>query len=163
MDAFATIHPLDAEDASIVTRIKEAVRSTKGARWTVEARPQYDAIMERVQPPADVAFESGALGGIPGLWIRPASSRLGEAILHLHGGWFVSGSAGAYRHLVGHIAARAGTAVFVPDYRLAPDRPFPAAVDDALSAYRGMDDAGIHRIAITGDSSGGNLALVPAA
>jgi len=66
----------------------------------------------------------------------------------------------AYRHLVGHIAATAGARAFVPDYRLAPEHPFPAAVDDALATYRGMDDRGIRRIAITGDSAGGNLALV---
>ena len=79
----------------------------------------------------------------------------------MHGGWFVSGkSATAYRHLVGHIAAKAGTSAFVPDYRLAPEHPFPAAVDDVLATYRGMDGIGIRRMAITGDSAGGNLALV---
>jgi len=55
---------------------------------------------------------------------------------------------------------RAGTSAFVPDYRLAPEHRFPAAVDDVLATYRGMDDSGIRRIAITGDSAGGNLALV---
>jgi acetyl esterase/lipase len=113
-----------------------------------------------VSPREDVTFESAAVGGVPGVWVRPASSRSDEAILHVHGGWFVSGSATAYRHLVGHIAARAGTKAFVPDYRLAPEHPFPAAVDDVLAVYRGMDDSGIRRIAVTGDSAGGNLALV---
>src|SRR4029077_8676992 len=94
------------------------------------------------------------------LWVHPASSRSGEAILHLHGGWFNFGSAKAYRHLVGQIAARAGARAFVPDYRLAPEHPFPAAVDDALACYRGIEASGIRRIAITGDSAGGNLALV---
>ena len=160
MQAFVTIHPLDAEDASTIAPIMTGARTSKGAPWTVEARPQYDALLERVQPPDGVTFESGAVGGIPGLWVHPASSRPGEAILHFHGGWFVAGSARAYRNLVAHVAAGAGTKAFVPEYRLAPEHPFPAAVDDALSAYRGMDETGIRRIALTGDSAGGNLALV---
>ena len=116
--------------------------------------------MERVSPRDDVTFESATVGDVPGVWVHPASSRSDEAILHVHGGWFDAGSATAYRHLVGHIAARAGARAFVPDYRLAPEHPFPAAVDDVLATYRGMDDSGIRRIAVTGDSAGGNLALV---
>ena len=158
--AFIAIHPLDPEDASAIIPIRTAARFAKGVRWSVDARIQFDALMERVSPRTDVTFESGTLGDIPGLWVHPASSRSGEAILHVHGGWFSSGSAKAYRHLVGHIAARAGVRAFVPDYRLAPEHPFPAAVDDVLATYRGMDDSGIRRIAITGDSAGGNLALV---
>ena len=154
------IHPLDPEDASMIARITTAARSQKGARWRIEARPQFDALMEGVSPRDDVTFEAATVGDVPGLWVRPASSRSDEAILYLHGGWFNAGSAWAYRHLVGHIAARAGTRAFVPDYRLAPEHPFPAAVDDVLATYRGMDESGIRRIAITGDSAGGNLALV---
>jgi epsilon-lactone hydrolase len=153
-------HPLDPEDASMISRIEAAARPYKGLPWRIEARKQYDALMEGVSPPDDVTFESATVGGVPGLWVHPASNRPDEAILHVHGGWFNAGSAKAYRHLVGHIAARAGTRAFVPDYRLAPEHPFPAAVDDVLATYRGMDDGGIRRIAITGDSAGGNLALV---
>jgi len=144
----------------MIARITSAARAQKGARWQVEARRQFDALMEGVSPHDDVTFESGTVGDVPGLWVRPASSRSDEAILYLHGGWFCAGSAKAYRHLVGHIAARAGAKTFVPDYRLAPEHPFPAAVDDALAAYRGMADSGIRRVAVTGDSAGGNLALV---
>ena len=154
------IHPLDPEDASTIDRIGTAARTYKGVRWRIEARKQYDALMEGVSPRGDVTFESDTVGGVPGLWVHPASSRPDEALLHFHGGWFNAGSAMAYRHLVGHIAARAGTRAFVPDYRLAPEHPFPAAVDDVLATYRGMDDRGIRRIALTGDSAGGNLALV---
>ena len=153
-------HPLDPEDASMIARITAAARTQKGARWRIDARNQFDALMESVPPPDDVTFESATVGDVQGFWVHPASSRSDEAILHVHGGWFVSGSATAYRHLVGHIAARAGTRAFVPDYRLAPEHPFPAAVDDVLATYRGMDDSGIRRIAVTGDSAGGNLALV---
>jgi monoterpene epsilon-lactone hydrolase len=128
--------------------------------WRIEARKQYDALLEGVPPHGGVTVEPGTVGGVPGLWVYPASSRSDAAILHLHGGWFHAGSAKAYRHFVGHIAARAGTRAFVPDYRLAPEHPFPAAVDDVLATYRGMDESGIRRMAITGDSAGGNLALV---
>ena len=158
--AFVSVHPLDSEDAATISSITTAARAAKGLRWRVEARAQFDALMERVPPPDGVIIQSGTVGDIPGLWVDPASSRPGEAILHLHGGWFHAGSARAYRHLVGHIAARAGARAFVPDYRLAPEHPFPAAVDDVLATYRGMDDSGIRRIAVTGDSAGGNLALV---
>src|SRR5207302_165466 len=112
-----------------------------------------------VLPRDDVTFEADTLGGVPGLWVHPANWRLGEAIVHLHGGWFNFGSSKAYRHLVGHIAARAGTRAFIPDYRLAPEHPFPAATDDALACYLALAPRGVHRIALTGDSAGGNLAL----
>jgi monoterpene epsilon-lactone hydrolase len=157
------IHPLDPEDAATISQIEAAVRPYKGAPWRIEARPQYDALLEGVPPRGDVTFAPDTVGGIPGLWVHPAASRPDEAILHLHGGWFSAGSATAYRHLVGHIAARAGAKAFVPDYRLAPEHPFPAAVDDVLATYDGMDHQGIRRIALTGDSAGGNLALVLAA
>ena len=156
---FVVIHPLDPEDAAFTTALRAMVSSTKGVvpRGT-EGRAQFDALMERVPPRDDVTFEAGALGAIPGIWVCPAKGRLDEAIVHLHGGWFNFGSAKAYRHLVGHIAARAEARAFIPDYRLAPEHPFPAAVDDALACYRGL--AGVRRIALTGDSAGGNLALV---
>jgi len=158
--ACVTIHPLDPEDASTIVSIRTAARRTKGVRWSIDARPQFDALMERVSPRDDVTFESGTVGDVPGFWVQPGSSRADEAILHVHGGWFNAGSAKAYRHLVGHIAARAATRAFVPEYRLAPEHPFPAAVEDVLVVYRGMDESGIRRLAITGDSAGGNLALV---
>ena len=154
------IHPLDPADAAMIDRIRTATRAQKGVRWKIESRPQYDALLEGVAPSAGVTFEPGTVGDVSGVWVHPPSRRSDEAILYLHGGWFHAGSARAYRHLVGHIATRAGTSAFVPDYRLAPEHPFPAAVDDVLATYRGMDDSGIRRIAVTGDSAGGNLALV---
>ena len=153
------IHPLDPEDAAITAALRTMVSSSKGARPGIEARGQYDALMESVLPRDDVTFEADTLGGIPGLWVHPGDWRSSEAIVHLHGGWFHFGSAKAYRHLVGHIAARAGARAFIPDYRLAPEHPFPAATDDALACYQGLAERDVHRIALTGDSAGGNLAL----
>jgi len=160
-EPFIAIRPLDPEDASAIAPMRAALRAAKGLRAeTGNARAQFDALMERVPPPGGITFETASVGDVPGLWVHPASIRSGEAILHLHGGWFNFGSARAYRHLVGHIAARAGARAFVPDYRLAPEHPFPAAIDDVLACYRAIEESGVRRVAVTGDSAGGNLALV---
>src|SRR6266404_2467000 len=157
---FVAIHPLDPEDAAITAAMRAMISSVKGARPGINAREQFDALMESVVPRDDVTFEADTLGGVPGLWVLPADWRSGEAIVHLHGGWFNFGSAKAYRHLVGHIAARARARAFIPDYRLAQEHPFPAATDDVFASYRGLAERDVHRIALTGDSAGGNLALV---
>jgi len=83
--------------------------------------------MESVLPRGDVTFEADTLGGVPGLWVHPAIGGQARRSSNLHAGWFNFGSAKAYRHLVGHIAARAGERAFIPDYRLAPKYPFPCA------------------------------------
>jgi len=153
-------HPLDPEDAPITAAMRAMLSSAKGARAGVETRGQFDALMEGVLPREDVTFKADTLGGVQGLWVHPADWRSSEAIVHLHGGWFNFGSAKAYRHLVGHIAARAGARAFIPDYRLAPEHPFPAATDDVLACYQGLAERDVQRIALTGDSAGGNLALV---
>jgi monoterpene epsilon-lactone hydrolase len=157
-DAVVT-HPLDPDDQPIVTAMRVMASRAKGKSAGVGARAPFDALMQSVLPRNDVTYEAGTVGGIPGLWVHPTYSRSDEAILHLHGGWFNLGTAEAFRHLVGHIAARAGSRAFIPNYRLAPEHPFPAAGNDVLASFRGLDAAGIRRIAITGDSAGGNLAL----
>src|SRR6266581_3658127 len=126
------VHPLSPEDAPGATALRASV----------------------------VAFAADTVGGISGWWAKPARPRKGAAIIHLHGGWFNLGTARAYRNFVGHIATSAGADAFVPDYRLAPEHRFPAAVEDVEACYRGLVDKGINKIAVTGDSAGGNLALV---
>jgi len=114
--------------------------------------------MNRVAPPEGVIYQADVVGGVSGWWCRPAGALPGLAILHLHGGWFNWGSAHAYRHLVGHLALRAGACAFIADYRLAPEHPFPAALEDAHSCYEGL--LGLtDKVAVTGDSAGGGLAL----
>jgi monoterpene epsilon-lactone hydrolase len=151
-------HPVTPEDAAIVDAIREQSRGAKGALRGIEARRPFDALMEQVAARADVTYESGVVGGIPGLWVRVRSSASESALLHLHGGWFNFGTANAYRNLVAHIAARAGADAFVPDYRLAPEHPFPAAIADVIACYRALA-LDKRRLIVTGDSAGGNLAL----
>jgi monoterpene epsilon-lactone hydrolase len=131
----------------------------KGRLQGVAARAPFDSIMERVIAPENMVYEADSVGGIPGWWARPKDGRPNQAVMHIHGGWFNFGSAKAFRHLAGHIAASVSTAVFVPDYRLAPEYPSPAAVEDVRACYFGLVDQGLSRIALTGDSAGGNLAL----
>jgi epsilon-lactone hydrolase len=153
------VHPLDPADAPITAAIRAMSSAGKGAPPGPGARAQYDGLIGSVAPRDGVAFEADTIGGVQGAWVIPEGSRAGDAILHLHGGWFNFGTADAYRNLVGQIAARAGARAFIPNYRLAPEHPFPAAVEDALACFQALAGRDVHRVAITGDSAGGNLAL----
>jgi acetyl esterase/lipase len=155
-----TVHPVTQKDSVAANALRGAVAGFKGKLSGAAARGPFDDVMERVQAPTDVTFEADTVGGISGWWARPARSQKGAAIIHAHGGWFNFGSAHAYRNLVGQIASRAGTDAFIPDYRLAPEHLFPAAIMDVEACYRGLADKGFKKIAVVGDSAGGNLALV---
>jgi monoterpene epsilon-lactone hydrolase len=152
-------HPLIAGDREVVAAIRTQAEPIKGTMSGPDARDAYDAIMEQTPDALDVAYERGEVGGVPGIWCRSQGAGSDVVILYLHGGGYVLGTAQAYRHLAGQIATRANANAFVPDYRLAPEYLFPAAVDDALAVYRGLVAAGAYSIAIVGDSAGGGLAL----
>jgi acetyl esterase/lipase len=132
----------------------------KGGVTGPSAREPFDELMEKTPAAEGVTYEKAEVGGVPGGWCRPGGGAAATAILYLHGGAYVAGSAHAYRHFVGQVAARANVAAFVPEYSLAPEHPFPAAVDDAQASYRGLVEKGFGNIALTGDSAGGGLALV---
>jgi acetyl esterase/lipase len=135
------------------------VEPNKGKLLGIAARVPFDDVMEHVAAPAGVVYEAGRVGGVSGWWCRPEDARPHQAVMHIHGGWFNWGSAQAFRHLAGHIAAQTRAAVFVPDYRLAPEHPFPAAAEDIQACYLGLTERGFSKVAITGDSAGGTLAL----
>src|SRR3989475_2718089 len=155
-----TVHPLSPEDSLGATALRASVAAFKGKLAGTAARAPFDAVMERVAAPAGVTFEADTVGGISGWWAKPARRRKGAAIVRVNGGWLTLGTASAYRNFVGHIASSAGADAFVPEYRLAPEHRFPAAVEDVEACYRGLVDKGIDQIAVTGDSAGGDLALV---
>jgi monoterpene epsilon-lactone hydrolase len=157
---WSVIHPLSEKDSAAVTALRPVVAPLKGKLAGTAGRGPFNDIMERVAVPEDVTFEAAKAGGLSGWWAKPAEARKQAAIIHVHGGWFNWGTAQSFRNFAGHIALSAGTDVFIPDYRLAPEHPFPAAVRDLEACYRGLVDNGITKIALTGDSAGGNLALV---
>jgi len=114
------------------------------------------------RPPRDATFEPGICGGIPGEWFRArAPEPTAPTFLYLHGGGYCTGSPATHRAVTGHLAVRCAARVFAPDYRLAPEHPFPSAVDDAAAAYRGLLGEGVASgdIVIAGDSAGGGLAV----
>jgi monoterpene epsilon-lactone hydrolase len=158
--SWSSVHPLDPADAAFMAGLRPMVEPNKGRLQGVAARAPFDGIMGHVAAAAGVTYRADTVGGISGWWCLPADAQPGTTILHLHGGWFNWGTAAAYRNLVGHIAARARTTAFVPDYRLAPENPFPAGVRDVEACYHGLVALGFRAIALSGDSAGGNLALV---
>jgi acetyl esterase/lipase len=104
-------------------------------------------------------YREGIIGGVAGEWVE-AGGVPAATLLYLHGGGYIACSPLTYRPLTGAFATR-GFRVFAPDYRLAPEHPFPAAVDDGLAVYKAMLDAagGADRLCIAGDSAGGGLVL----
>jgi acetyl esterase/lipase len=108
----------------------------------------------------EVVAETPDMVPVPGDWIHPVGYTYRGIVLYLHGGGYVGGSPWTHRGFTSKLAMRAHVGVFVPEYRLAPQHPYPAALDDALTAYRTMLDRGVppERIILAGDSAGGGLA-----
>jgi len=110
---------------------------------------------------ADVKREPIQAGGVPSEWVSAPGADQGRAVLYLHGGGYVIGSINTHRALAARLSRAAKARVLVIDYRLAPEHPHPAAVEDAVAAYRWMLSTGLKptRIAVAGDSAGGGLTV----
>lgn len=126
-----------------------------------ELRRLDEFAIRNQRTPAGTEIDLVEAGGVPAEWVCARGARPDRAILYLHGGALVMGSPATHRELAARVSAVTGAAVLVPDYRLAPEHPFPAAVQDAIATYRWLLDGGFmaERIAIGGDSAGGGLAL----
>jgi epsilon-lactone hydrolase len=110
---------------------------------------------------SDCTAEPVSAGGVPGEWVSAPGADPGRNVLYLHGGGYTIGSIKTHRCLAGWVSRAAKARVLIIDYRLAPEHPFPAAVDDSLAAYRFMLDSGVKpaRTVVAGDSAGGGLAV----
>jgi monoterpene epsilon-lactone hydrolase len=153
-------HPLVEEDRAVVSAMRARVAPFKGKMGDPGARGAFDEVMEQTPDVPGVTYGPKEIGGVAGIVCTPRAPRPATAILYLHGGAYLLGSPTAYRHLAGQFAARLNATAFVPEYRLAPEHPFPAALEDATAAYRGLVDQGVRKIVIVGDSAGGGLSLV---
>jgi monoterpene epsilon-lactone hydrolase len=156
-EAVAAAQSVGGELAARIMRLWAPVLAVATDQTSIEAlREVFEGFLAETPMPPEIAVRPVTAGGVPAL-------ALGDepAILYLHGGGYVLGSAYGYRPLVGALVSAAGTGALVPDYRLAPEHPFPAAVEDALAAYRWLVDrrGGASSVALAGDSSGAGLAL----
>ncbi|WP_266065164.1 alpha/beta hydrolase fold domain-containing protein [Brucella intermedia] len=152
-------HSLHPADRAEMEKMRAYLAQQPKLTISPETKGIYDAFMASILPAVGVTFEQEVIGDIPGWWCKPGSAEPEAAIIHFHGGAYVVGSAEAYRPFVSHIAAGTGMAVFIPDYALAPERPFPAAFHDAGAVLDGLHRQGFRKLALTGDSAGGGLAL----
>lgn len=125
-----------------------------------EKRAMFDAQMEAIPLAEGCTIESLDLSGVPAERITHTGAAPGKALLYLHGGGYVYGSLQSYRHLVSRFAVAAHVTAYHLDYRLAPEHPYPAALEDAMSAYRRILASGVapENLVVAGDSAGGNLA-----
>ncbi len=126
-----------------------------------ETRAGFEQMAGLFPVDADVKCEPVNAGGIKAEWVTAPGADTGRAILYLHGGGYVIGSINTHRSLAARLSRASKARVLVIEYRLAPEHPFPAAVDDSVAAYRWMISTGLKpaRIAVAGDSAGGGLTV----
>ncbi len=126
-----------------------------------ERRARIEHITRRSNPPRGTTVQPLEAGNVRGEWVSGPDPRADRIVLYLHGGAFCVGSPASHRNLVARIARAASARALSLDYRLAPEHPFPAALEDTLAAYRYLLRQGVEarRIVIAGDSAGANLAL----
>ncbi len=134
-----------------------------GVELTVDdLRRNYEALCGHADPPADIEVEQVDAGGVPALLVRAPGVSDSGTVLWLYSGGYLLGSAHGYRSLAYALSAAADAAVLVVDYRLAPEHPFPAALDDVVAATRwAIERSGAVATVIAGDSAGGALTMAP--
>ena len=145
--------------------VRGLVRPVLGPRTPVRVQRRWLELLTGLAPAAEgVTVRSARLAGRRSEVHEPRDGDPTRTVLYLHGGGFRIGSVVTHRALAAHLAAVTGATVHLLDYRLAPEHPFPAALDDALAAYRALlaDGADPDRIVLAGDSAGGWLALTAA-
>jgi epsilon-lactone hydrolase len=142
---------------------KDAMKAMmeSGATTPQELRVVFEKFAAGTPMPPDIKCEKFSAGGVEAEWISAPNSSSDRAVLYVHGGGYVLGSINTHRDLMGRIARASGARVLGINYRLAPEHPFPAAVDDSVAAYRWMLAQGLkpNRVAVAGDSAGGGLTV----
>ena len=151
-----------SEQLTALLEMLKARSQDSGDSPTVEdRRAGFDALASFLGASDDISTEAVDANGVPSEWVAAPEADSTRAMLYLHGGGYVIGSIASHRELAARLSRATSSRVLVIDYRMAPENPFPAAVDDAVAAYRwmlanGFDSA---RITIAGDSAGGGLTV----
>jgi acetyl esterase/lipase len=146
---------------SEIDAIRELLRSKPRPAGFAERRERLDAIDSSAPLARDINLEPIDANGVPAEWSLVPGSDASRVLLFLHGGGYCSGSIVSHRGMVTEAGRAAGVRTLAVAYRLAPEHPFPAALEDARAAYGFLLDQGIapSKVAIGGDSAGGGLTL----
>jgi monoterpene epsilon-lactone hydrolase len=152
--------PMSKEQQSQLDAILRQGRLDTAAD-AVSVRAAFDAFTAQAPTPADVEQKRVELGGVAGIEVTIAGNETDHMILYFHSGVYVIGSAAATVPLVADLVRRTGVNAITLDYRLAPEHPYPAALDDARAAYEGLLAQGMDpgQIVLAGESAGGGLAV----
>lgn len=141
--------------------IRALLQSRPRPTGLADRRARLDGLGAGYTIPSDVRTEPANAGGVPAEWTSTPTADPNRVLLFLHGGAYIAGSIRSHRHLIAEAGRQAHARTLALDYRLAPEHPFPAALHDALAAYRALLSAGFDpaNIALAGESAGGGLAL----
>jgi monoterpene epsilon-lactone hydrolase len=150
---------LRARFVRFVTR--QLFRNIDGDADIPELRARWEKIAARSRMAPGVRVKYVDIAGIECEWLVPSGCKEAPVLLYLHGGAYVSGSAKTHRSMVSYLVKRAGMRALVPNYRLAPEHPFPAGLEDCVAVYRELVASGVSPadIAIGGDSAGGGMTM----
>lgn len=154
------VFPITAAERRIrsqlpLTRFFQAYFPLSLSQWLIKQG------LARVRLAADIGREAVSADGVPCVRLSPRDAAQDRVLLYLHGGGFVYGLTPPHLEMVAHLARRMNTTALLVDYRVAPGHPFPAALDDCVTAYRWLLTQGVsaRNIVIAGNSAGGNLTL----
>ncbi len=144
-----------------IDAIRELLKSRPRPAGLADRRARLDGLGARYPLPADVQVDPVDADGVDAEWTITPGADPGRVILFLHGGGYISGSLASHRHTVAQAGREAGARTLALGYRLAPEHPFPAALEDAVAGYRFLLSQGVSpgRIALAGESAGGGLAV----
>ncbi|HEY6026372.1 MAG TPA: alpha/beta hydrolase [Pseudolabrys sp.] len=150
-----TVSQLD----SLITLLRS--RPAPATQDVADSRARFEKMGAFLGGAPDAKCEKVDVDGVPAEWVSAADVDAGHAVLYLHGGGYAIGSLNTHRRLAFDISAASRARVLLLDYRLAPEHPFPAAVDDAATAWRWLLKQGFaaNKLAIAGDSAGGGLTI----
>src|SRR4051812_37622813 len=126
-----------------IAKIRELIAARPRATEIAQMRIDSDARSKTFPLPSDVNVISVSANGVPAEWTATPDADSASAVLYLHGGGYVLGSLESHRHLMAEVGRAAGTRTLAIGYRLAPEHPFPAPVEDTVAAYRFLLDSGL--------------------
>jgi len=151
-----------SQESILVRGFLKAAKSNQTAGADIEAARQgLEALsgLTPIQP--DIKVEKTDIEGIKAEWVAAPNAQDDRVFLYLHGGAYIMGSCNTHRYLASKLSHATAARVLVPEYRLAPEHPYPAAIEDAVRVYRSLINSGYspERIIIGGDSAGGGLTM----